>query len=257
MTASHSKLEKICEKNPTSILFARLADNFLQKGNLKRALEVCKRGLRYRPSYVAGHLVMGKCYFASERLEEARQEFQKVLQLDPDNVSAFWHLGTIEQEMGWEDTALNHFRKAFALDPFNQELFVRLNETKDPAPLVETSSDLDLTSVANTSSGFPVEYVAEKFVIEDEQVDSEGMETQVAHLVPDLGASQQKETETSTIENHVTEDIATSTLAELYVSQGLLKKGMEILEKVWKREPGNAGVKMRLEELRSSTEDSN
>ncbi|MCZ6635621.1 MAG: hypothetical protein O7G87_19670, partial [bacterium] len=60
MSASLSMLEKICLKNPTSILFARLAEGYLQQGQVKRAFEICRQGLRYRPSYVAGHLVMGK-----------------------------------------------------------------------------------------------------------------------------------------------------------------------------------------------------
>ena len=75
-------LEKICAKNPTSILFARLADGLLQQGDVTRAIEVCRQGLRYRPSYVAGHVIMGKCHLAAGRFEEARLEFQKVLQLD-------------------------------------------------------------------------------------------------------------------------------------------------------------------------------
>ena len=74
MSTSHAKLGKICAKNPTSILFARLADGFLRQGKVKQAVEICRRGLRYRPSYVTGHLVMGNCHLAVGRLEEALME---------------------------------------------------------------------------------------------------------------------------------------------------------------------------------------
>ena len=145
MSVSHAKLGKICAKNPTSILFARLADGFLRQGKVKQAVEICRRGLRYRPSYVTGHLVMGKCHLAVGRLEEARQEFHKVLQLDADNLAALWHLGRIDLEMGWEALARQHFERAYTLDPFNRDLGAKVDAFRpavsEPEPVPDPPSD--------------------------------------------------------------------------------------------------------------------
>ena len=125
------KLEKICDQNPTSILFARLADGLLQQEEVARAIEVCRRGLRYRPSYTAGYVVMGKCYHAAGHYEEARLAFQTVLQLNADHLAAHWYLGKIALQTGPLTTSRsNILNRAHARDPFSPELIEQIRKLK-------------------------------------------------------------------------------------------------------------------------------
>ena len=140
------KLAKICAQNPASILFARLADGLLQQGDVARALAVCRTGLRYRPSYVAGHVVMGKCYLAAGQCKEARLEFEKVLQLDADHLVARWHLGHIALQQGRGDLALKHFELARARDPFGPELSEQIGKLKGEEARDETSESKALSA---------------------------------------------------------------------------------------------------------------
>ncbi|MBI2951256.1 tetratricopeptide repeat protein [bacterium] len=117
-----SSLERVIAKNPTSSLFARLADAYLRQGDMNRAIEICRQGLRYRPSYVSGHVVLGKSHFAAGMWEEARRAFNKALHLDPHHTVAIWYLGQIDRTMGWDDLALRNFQKARDLDPLSQSL---------------------------------------------------------------------------------------------------------------------------------------
>jgi tetratricopeptide (TPR) repeat protein len=122
MSGNLTSLERVIAKNPTSSLFARLADAYLRQGDMNRAIEICRQGLRYRPSYVSGHVVLGKSHFAAGMWEEARRAFNKALHLDPHHTVAIWYLGQIDRTMGWDDLALRNFQKARDLDPLSQSL---------------------------------------------------------------------------------------------------------------------------------------
>jgi tetratricopeptide (TPR) repeat protein len=268
---SLEKLEKICSKNPTSILFARLAEGFLQKGHVKRAAEIARQGLRYRPSYVAGHVVMGKCYLAVGHFEEARQEFQKVLQLDSDHPAALWHLGQIDLQFGWADLALRHFELALILDPLNQEIAKQIAQLKvDVTQTIERVSieDEQIEDVESLDVSVideDVETVVEEMDIEaisstadaprPELVVDKNLASLVSALAQgesaDSDDKKEKPVQKKTQETHKMEAIATATLAELYVQQGLVEQAVVTLKQVLLRDPDNDLVQARLEALQS------
>ncbi len=239
MAVSQSKLERIFEKNPTSVVFARLADTLLQEGNAKRAIEVCRKGLKYRPSYATGHLVLGKCYLALERVEEARQEFHKVLRLDASYLSALWHLGGIEGEMGWDDASIAHYKQALALDLFNTELetLVLRKQPESSVPQETEPSDIldELESPTHSSSPFDAE---------------PDPEAPLGNLVQEIARIEARANSSNGIE---VEPIITPTLAEIYANQGLMDQAVEILEQLCRRDPGNTVAKARLEAYRTSS----
>jgi len=278
MLASQTKLEKICAKNPTSILFARLADAFLASGDAKRALEICRRGLRYRPSYVTGHVVMGKCHLATGRLEEARQEFQKALQLDADNLAAFWHLGRIDLQMGWEDLALQNFRRASLLDPFGRELAEQIaallptcseeahsfqDEARPSGPLQPPLTDTKAGEENAAEPPHRADAAPQSEVVLTQQQDEEAPDAEpkeerdLAVLVREIakhnaapGAGEVAQSQGAAQKRG--DPIATFTLAELYATQGLVPRAIDVLEQVLACDPGNERVNARLQELRET-----
>jgi Tfp pilus assembly protein PilF len=259
---SLEKLEKICSKNPTSILFARLAEGFLRQGNMKRAAEICRQGLRYRPSYAAGHVVMGKCHMAFGHYEEARQEFQKVLQLDADHPAALWHLGKIDLKLGWDDMALRHFELACVLDPMNKELVDQISRLKPEIPVMEMGQTLPDPGEAVDSA----QEDATTLLQDDEEIFPEMgvpipelvVDADLASLVSELTHKGAGFSDDSNINGSEKQDdsgdmhaIATMTLAELYAQQGLVGQAMATLKQVLLRDPSNERVQARLDELRS------
>lgn len=269
---SLEKLEKICSKNPTSILFARLAEGFLEHGQVKRATEICRQGLRYRPSYVAGHVVMGKCHLAVGHFEEARQEFQKVLQLDADHPAALWHLGQIDLKLGWEDLALRHFELALVLDPFNDQLQEQIaklkSDTSVPEKIENTiDDDICLEETPDLDRETEPDFTPEETASNEDEpvVPKEDGDVPIPELVVDEGLSdlvselaQHTVDEPLPIEDvppklqtNGTQSIATATLAELYAEQGLVEQAVATLERVLERDPNNAQILARLDELRT------
>ena len=240
MAVSQSKLERIFDKNPTSIVFARLADELLQQGNFRRATEVCKKGLKYRPSYATGHVVLGRCYLASNRVEEARQEFHKVLHLDANHLSALWHLGRIEKGLGWAEASTGHFEQALELDPFNSELKLEVRGSGGQRfTAVEEEHEEDLDALVSVTSAGTSSLDAEP-----------DPEAPIGNLVREIT---QIEKCGSTSKNGLEiEPIITPTLAEIYAAQGLIRQAMGILEQLCRRDPENEVVRVRLEAYRAS-----
>ncbi len=90
--AGRDRLERVWAKNPTSTVFARLADAYLAEDRFEEAVQICHRGLRYRPAYVTGHQVLGCCLLAAGQQDAARDAFEKVLRLDRDHPAALGFL---------------------------------------------------------------------------------------------------------------------------------------------------------------------
>lgn len=237
------KLQKICDQNPTSILFARLADGLLQQGEVTRAIEVCHRGLRYRPSYTTGYVVMGKCYLAAGHYEEARQAFQNVLQLDASHLVARWYMGKIALQLGRGDLALKYFEQAQARDPFSPELIEQIRKLKGEEVEKEQDNGPE-SSDDNTDSG-DQEVISESEAF-DQALLEEDVEDDLDTLVTSLKREPKSEGETPVI--------ATKTLAELYASQGLIQEAIAVLEEMVAREPDNEHIIVRLNELRNLSE---
>jgi tetratricopeptide (TPR) repeat protein len=237
MAASLANLERIFKKNPTSIVFARLADELFGQGDLRNAIEVCRKGLKYRPSYTTGHVVLGKCYLALDRLEEARQEFHKVLHLDSNHPAAIWHLACIERDLGWTEASQGHFKQALALDPFNEAVANEVN--RQSAEEIPDSAEADLPAIDQPDASSPFDSEPEP-------------ETRLDSLVLELTQTEYKPKRSNGLE---IEPILTPTLAEIYAAQGLTRQAVAILKKAHQRDPGNQVVKDRLEAYRTSGEE--
>lgn len=72
-------LEEQLQQNPTTILFARLADIYLDMKKVDEAIEICEEGIKKHPYYVTGHMVLGKCYLEKKQHDQAEKEFKRVL----------------------------------------------------------------------------------------------------------------------------------------------------------------------------------
>jgi Tfp pilus assembly protein PilF len=117
--AEVARLKRLFERNPTSTIFARLADAYLDLGDAEAAVSVCRRGLKYRPSYITGHLVLGRAFVEIEDTRGAEDEFQKVLRLEPDIPAAIQHLATIAERSGDSERARLLWDRLRVLNPFH------------------------------------------------------------------------------------------------------------------------------------------
>lgn len=84
--------------DPTSELFASLADFYRENGLLPEAIEICRSGLENSPDNIEGRLVLAKCFLAARDFGNAREQVTRVLTLQPENTSAKKLLVDIDRE---------------------------------------------------------------------------------------------------------------------------------------------------------------
>ena len=79
-------------------------------------------GIHYR----LGRILVSKPGFGPEMAEQARQEFEKELQIDPSNAGAEYVLGELAKQKEQWDAAIEHFSHATKLDASFGDAFVGL-----------------------------------------------------------------------------------------------------------------------------------
>ena len=121
-------MEKAYRDNPDAPLFARLADLYLERGLVHKAVTLCEEGCDRFPEYATGFSILSKCYEAQDKLEDARTAMDKSLRLDPRNPLGFLRLSGIYEELGISTLALKSLQQAATLDPFNVALAEQLDE---------------------------------------------------------------------------------------------------------------------------------
>jgi tetratricopeptide (TPR) repeat protein len=206
------------ESAPDSYVFAPLADAYRKAGMLDEAVEICRKGLRKHPEYPSGHVVEGKCHFDVGMLDDAEVSFGKVLKLDQNNLVALKFLGMIQAGRGRLDKAGEYFKHILALDPENREIKGMLDDIRE----VEQPSAADRSKTADEPAA------------DDDDFEGEPIQ---------LGGT-----------DELSDDLATTTLADIYAAQGFVQKAVRIYREVLRSHPGNADVRRKLKALESDVE---
>ncbi|MFZ5517221.1 MAG: tetratricopeptide repeat protein [Candidatus Zhuqueibacterota bacterium] len=145
-------LEGKLDKNPTSILFARLADMYLQSDRLEDAITMCEKGIKKYPYYVTGHYILGKCYLRKKLFDQAEKELKRVLLFDPKYIAAHRDYGELMAQIGWNNTCEMSYEEILRIDPFNDKARQRLEELREqlaltPEPKRDDNNGLEFDEV--------------------------------------------------------------------------------------------------------------
>ncbi|GAM24860.1 hypothetical protein SAMD00019534_080350 [Acytostelium subglobosum LB1] len=90
------------------------------KGNYDKALEDYQRVIQLNPNCPPTvRLGLGNCYFRLGRMERAKQAFERVLAMDPDNVEAMIGLALVLMNGGDVAQGMSLIAKAYQLAPTN------------------------------------------------------------------------------------------------------------------------------------------
>jgi predicted Zn-dependent protease len=103
-------LDAMASGEPEAPWFARVAMEFLARGEPSKAAELCQAGLRRHPDYDTGLLVLGKCFAALGRSREAVLAFRKVLRRLPDNATV---RSLLAEQEAHEETEFGIFRERY------------------------------------------------------------------------------------------------------------------------------------------------
>jgi tetratricopeptide (TPR) repeat protein len=109
-------------KNPQSLVFSRLADEYRKDGNFSKAIEICINGLQNHPDYVTGRIVLGMCYTEQGNHQAAMQELLAAIALDRKNLNAMKLLADLFNRQGNGQTAGDLYHMLSKSDPGNRSL---------------------------------------------------------------------------------------------------------------------------------------
>jgi tetratricopeptide (TPR) repeat protein len=116
-----NQYQDILAKDPTSRVFARLAEAYRKAGQIDYAISVSRDGLQKHPGYTAGQVVLARSLFDGGKSAEARGEIGQVVQAAPDNLMAQKLLAQIEAHLNHHAEAAKAYRMVHLLDPSDEE----------------------------------------------------------------------------------------------------------------------------------------
>lgn len=143
------RLEEMVERDPSTALYLPLAERLREEGRVEEAIRLCE-ARQNRPGHGVGDaIVLGRCYLADGRLNEARSSFEAALALDRENVSALKALAGILAHEGRHARSVELYRAVCRVDPGDLESQTALQQITSgeyadvcPADVVVGQGDL-------------------------------------------------------------------------------------------------------------------
>jgi len=129
-----AKCHKILDDNPSSQIFAALAEAYRKKGDLDKAFRVCQNGLKVHPNYGSAHLVMAKINLDKGMYDWAETEVQKAVELDGATRATELLLSEIYIYKGDFNKACRMLEALHQGDPHNEQI-TKLLEIARKIPL--------------------------------------------------------------------------------------------------------------------------
>jgi len=120
------ELRRRLAAEPGSRLFAQLGEELRKAGELAEAVAVCREGLNKHAGYPSARMTLGRALMDGGELQEARGEFQAVLQGAPQNILAGRHLGECLERLGESGAALARYRTTLLLAPGDDQLIEKI-----------------------------------------------------------------------------------------------------------------------------------
>jgi len=113
-----------------ALAYAGLADAYTTasdwvlppRGALAQAEAAARKALLFDPNLAEAHAALGHALMHQWRLDDAGTEFQRALELNPNNTSFYFTYAEYLSALGEEDHALAELDKAIKLDPLSPEI---------------------------------------------------------------------------------------------------------------------------------------
>jgi tetratricopeptide (TPR) repeat protein len=253
------------KEDPTSRVFAPLAEAYRRMGRVDEAIEVCREGLEHHPDFHGGRVALAKCYLDKRLYVEARGELDRVVQFAPENLLAQKLLGDVCLQLKDRQGSLHAYKMALMLSPNDVALAERIHvlerevESAPHAPIVPaTPAKLEETVTSSITLPMPPETAAAEAPAVASEVDDipplwDDLPPAKSEPPPTPEAVDRNEVEALLADDGESDDafriehvsaifseerprgkkeITTETLGDLYFSQGQFDRSLRIFEKL-------------------------
>lgn len=119
-------LNNLRTSQPDSLpVIAALVELNIHRKNPQQALTLCDETVN-RLNNAAAYLLRGKTYLILGQNKKARQDFEKAIAAEPDNIQAWIAKSNLENSMGRFEQAVDNMQNALELDPNDLKLQKRM-----------------------------------------------------------------------------------------------------------------------------------
>jgi predicted Zn-dependent protease len=103
------ELKRRVQRDPASISFAALAEEYRKLGMLAESIETCRAGLQRHPAYISARVTLGRALVEVGEFDEASVELEQVLRSAPENLAAIRALADIHRRRGEMPEKFEHY----------------------------------------------------------------------------------------------------------------------------------------------------
>jgi tetratricopeptide (TPR) repeat protein len=144
------ELRRRVQKDPASIAFAQLAEEYRRAGSYEDAIAACRAGLAIHPGYLSARVTLGRALLEVNDLDAAQAELEHVLKSAPENLAAIRGVAEIHHRRGDLSPALEFYKAALALarhDPDLEQTVDEISRAISPAlPVVDDGLSFEQAS---------------------------------------------------------------------------------------------------------------
>jgi tetratricopeptide (TPR) repeat protein len=130
------ELRRRVQRDPASIAFAQLAEEYRRAGRFQEAIDACNTGLERHPGYLSARVTLGRSLIEVGELDQAQLELSQVLSVAPENLAALRGLAEIHHRRGELGEALRYYRSALDLarhDPDLEQVVQEIARQLEPS----------------------------------------------------------------------------------------------------------------------------
>jgi tetratricopeptide (TPR) repeat protein len=131
------ELRRRVQKDPSSIAFAQLGEEYRRAGNFEEAISTCRTGLQRHPSYLSARVTLGRALIETGQSDAAEMELEYVLMAAPENLAALRGMADVHHRRGELAEALTFYRRALSLarhDPDLEQTVGDIERVMESAP---------------------------------------------------------------------------------------------------------------------------
>ena len=100
-----------------------VACQYLIDGNYSLAVDICRRYIKLEPECLSARLILARSYYHAGDYNQAKEELEKIMRFDPENLTGLKYLGDIMHQEGQESLAMSCYRRIIEIDEKSQGLF--------------------------------------------------------------------------------------------------------------------------------------
>jgi tetratricopeptide (TPR) repeat protein len=116
-TTRIEELRRRVQRDPASVSFAALAEEYRRLGRYSDAIDTCRAGLQRHPFYQSARVTLGRALIEIGDFDGAAEELEQVLRAAPENLAAIRALAEIHRRRAELPDSFESYSEAAASQP--------------------------------------------------------------------------------------------------------------------------------------------